>query len=184
MERSDPPSQKMIQEWARKARMGNRFAFEKLFRHFYAPLCDFAFQIVKNRHAAEDIVQHIFVDIWSKEKTWNPKHKVKSYLFKSVRNRSLNYIRDDTSKQLDQPASSHEVHYFIEEEHYAKELEKAIHQAYQKMPEQRRLIFLLSRENGLTYREIAETLNISIKTVETQIGRTLKTLRKELSSFL
>jgi RNA polymerase sigma-70 factor (ECF subfamily) len=186
---SSKPSNEEILQWVQLVRSGDECAFENLFKHFYAQLCEFAFQYVKNRQCAEDIVQLLFLHIYEKGEEWNPTGNIKSYLFTAVRNRSLNYLRSQSKtndhQSLDNPSSDalKLSHTHVEEELYAQDLNRAIQSAFENMPDQRRRIFMLSRESNLTYREIAKVLGISIKTVETQMGRALKLLRKELNIF-
>ncbi|MTI89621.1 MAG: RNA polymerase sigma-70 factor [Balneolaceae bacterium] len=187
MHDSAKPTREDLLRWAQKTRLGDHTAFKKLFKHFHAPLCEFVFKYVKNKQSAEDIVQRLFLDIYEKGNNWNPRNNVKTYIYTSARNQALNYLRDNkkhiSASAIDKTMHSILQHSHIEEEQHARDLRQAIQKAYGEMPEQRRLIFLLSRESDLTYKEISSVLDISIKTVETQMGRALKALRKELHYF-
>jgi len=149
-----------------------------LFRKYYSPLCDFVMRIVKSRDATEDIVQEVFARLWIDRTDWFPEISVRAYLHKAVRNTALNYLKHlqvITSWSARQPEVSGGD---IVEEVANRELLTAIQEAIDRLPDGSRTIFLLNREEGLTYTEIADVLNISKKTVETQMGRALKALRR------
>lgn len=167
-----------------KIQAGDRAAFELVFKNFYAPLCDYAFSFVKSSHIAEDQVQEVFVNIWEQKSDWNPKGTIKSYLYKAVRNQSLNYLKHKRIVEewkRDKTSNINNPTYPLKEKRadYEK-LKQWIQEAINELPEKRRIIYELSRNHGLTYLEISQTLNISIKTVETQMGRSLKHLRNWL----
>jgi RNA polymerase sigma-70 factor (ECF subfamily) len=112
---------------------------------------------------------------------------LKSYLFQGVHNRCLNYIRDRKKLvQFDSPQSEAELGQYLESKDHleSEEAEGRINRALDELPEKCREIFLMNRFDGLKYREIAEKLNISIKTVETQMSRALKSLRERLSDMI
>jgi RNA polymerase sigma-70 factor (ECF subfamily) len=168
-----------------KVKMGNEQAFEALFHAYYKSLCYYAKQILNDEKAAEEITQDIFVKLWEKRLLLNINTSIKNYLFRSVKNACLNLIQHNkikskysgsihnSSKQNTEPSN-----YFIE-----IELAEKIEAAIKSLPDKRREIFRLSQEEGLKYKEIAERLKISIKTVETQIGLALKTLRNKLKDY-
>jgi RNA polymerase sigma-70 factor (ECF subfamily) len=172
----------------KKIREGDGASFEILFRNFYAPLCDYAFKFVKSSAIAEDQVQEVFVNIWEKREDWHPNGLIKSYLYKAVRNQSLNYLKHkQIVEEWKQKKATHSTTSFnppaikeADPEQVIKWVQEAIHQ----LPEKRRAIYELSRNHGLTYMEISKTLDISIKTVETQMGRSLKHLRSYLKQKL
>ena len=159
-------------------RKGNGAAFDRLFRKYYSPLCDFVTRIVKSQDATEDIVQEVFARLWIDRAEWLPEISVRAYLHKAVRNTALNYLKhlqvitSWSSKQSEISGGD------VAEEVANRELLSALHEAIEHLPEGSRTIFLLNREEGLTYTEIADVLNISKKTVETQMGRALKALRR------
>ena len=165
---------------------GDEKAFSMLFKFWYAPLCLFATGIVKNPETAEEVVQSTFVKIWENRGTIKINTSVKNYLFTAVRNRCLNQLEQEKIRTLyarkiqeeNSPESDESMNYpdpgFI----------KIIEESIQSLPEKRREIFRLNREEGLKYREIAEKLNISLKTVEAQMGLALKTLREKLRDFI
>ncbi|MFC1555669.1 RNA polymerase sigma-70 factor [candidate division KSB1 bacterium] len=172
-------------ECADLIRSGNVDAFETLFKRHYGILYQFAGKYVRDSHIAEDVVQEVFTRLWLNRGTIRPP-TIKSFLFTSVKNRSLNVIRDSGNKfsDVDDLEIAPGNGFLPDESLYYAELEAAAADAISSLPEKCRDIFILSRFEGLTYREIAEKSKISIKTVETQMGIALKKLHKKLSVFL
>lgn len=161
---------------------GDSNALKILFGEYYAAMCSYAFRFFNDVDQAEEVVQDIFVKLWENRRSINIGSSVKNYLFTWVRNQSLNVLKHEKVKQEyaqtirdslleEEPAGNFYIDPWLSEK-----IEKAI----ESLPEKRREIFILSREKGLKYREIAEKLNISIKTVETQMGLALKDLREKL----
>ncbi len=176
-------------ELVRRISSDDKFAFEILFRRYYAELVRFSFHMTGSIEASKDIVQDVFIKVWEGRKNLDPERSIKIYLYRAVRNQTLNYlnlkhlkfesfaeITDDFEIGTNESNPEMDLYY--------SELEKIVQKAIQHMPERCRLIFLLHRQNGLTYSEIAQILEISIKTVETQMGRALKILRKVLTPYL
>jgi len=162
-------------------------AFEKLFRSYFTPLCSFSQKYVNDLDEAKDIVHNVFINLWNKREEIDMETSLKSYLFQGVYNRSLNYIRDHKKLvQFDTPQSEAELSQYVESRDHleSNEAESRINRALDDLPEKCKEIFLMNRFDGLKYREIAEKLNISIKTVETQMSRALKTLRERLSDMI
>lgn len=152
--------------------------FEHVFKELYRPLCLFALRFTDKTDDAEDIVQQAFADVWDKNINHSAITNLKSYLYQAVRNRSLTLL----SQQMDmQPASEFlaEMEDTSEEERmYGAERDARLWTAIDALPPERKKIFLLSKRDGLKYQEIADELNISVKTVENQIGKALKSLRE------
>jgi len=167
-------------------RNGDARSLKILFDTFYPSLCNYAFQFLNDYDMAEEVIQNLFVKIWEKRTTLDIETSVKNYLFRSVRNQCLNLIQHEKVKQLH--AQNIKEALFNEEasESYYLDAEMAarIENAIETLPEKRREIFRLSREEGLKYREIAEKLEISVKTVETQMGLALKALRDKFRNSL
>lgn len=167
---------------------GDERAFEKLFRRYYAPLCFYASGILQDQVAAEEIVQEFFVKFWEKREIIQIETSLKNYFFRSVKNLCLNQIKHEQIKLQHAKRVISEAESTEYSDHFLEvDLKKDIEESIAALPEKRREIFRLSREEGLKYREIAEKLNISIKTVEAQMGLAIKSLRdklKKYSSFL
>jgi RNA polymerase sigma-70 factor (ECF subfamily) len=166
---------------------GNEPAFESVFRLHYAPLCRYAGQLLPDADEAEEEVQAMFVAVWEKRADLRITSSLKSYLFQAVHNRCLNRlrhqsVRDDHRRQVQfggAGTAESPVQALL-----ADELAERVRAAIQRLPEQCRLVFTLSRYEELSYAEIAEQLGISPKTVENQIGKALRILRGELREYL
>lgn len=166
------------------------YTLEALFKRFYKPLRAYAFRFVNDMNAAEDIVQEVFFELWARRDNIHFDEAVKSYLFKSVYNRSINMLNSQNQNSLyalDQTDESLIVAHYLsahiqnqEQSLILKELEKEITLYIESLPPQCRKIFVLSRTYELKNREIAEQLNISIKAVEKQIGKALFGLKLHL----
>lgn len=164
---------------------GDEKAFEALFRAYYPFLCHYATQILKDSSAAEEIVQELFVKLWEKREDTHIETSVKNYLFRAVKNHCLNYVRHSKIKDEYFRIAQSEQTIFSDEDYDSQtELMQKIEESIASLPEKRREIFRLSRQEGLKYREIAAKLNVSIKTVETQMGFAIKSLREMLKDFL
>ncbi|MDA3929259.1 MAG: RNA polymerase sigma-70 factor [Prolixibacteraceae bacterium] len=164
---------------------GDQQSFELLFKTYYAPLCLFAHKYIYDQDECEEVVQAFFLKLWESRKTINITTSVKSYLYSSVRNRCLNYIKhlkikqEYQSEMVNSPAKNNfDSNTFLE-----IDLIEKINQCIDSLPPRRKEIFILSREHGLKYREIAEQLGLSIKTVEAQMGQALKDLREQLKDY-
>lgn len=158
-------------------------SFEKLFRSFFPPLMVFAKKILVDEDDAREVVQQVFISIWEKRQEMDLSTSLKSYLFTSVHNRSLNVIRDRkkfSAAQVPDVAGDWDVSSIIE----SMELEEKIMEVIHSLPEKCREVFELNRFEGLKYSEIAERLKISPKTVENQMSKALKILREKLSKYL
>jgi len=163
---------------------GEERAFEKLFRNYYAPLCYYASKILQNDAAAEEIVQDFFVRLWEKRADIEIETSLKNYFFRSVKNLCLNQIKHESVKLQHVKSVISEAESTEYSDHFQEvNLQKDIKEGIAALPEKRREIFRLSREEGLKYREIADKLNISIKTVEAQMGLAIKTLRDRLKKY-
>ncbi len=165
-------------------RRGNEAAFEKIFRRYYRPLCLFSTKILGDDETAEEVVQDFFVKLWERREGFMVETSVKNYLFRSVKNLSINVIKHEQIKlkHAQQVMADAEANDFMD--HFMEvDLERAIEKSIEELPEKRREIFRLSREEGLKYREIAERMNISIKTVEAQMGLAIKALRDKLRKY-
>lgn len=161
--------------------------FEILFKQNYEPLCGFVFGIIKDYDTSEDVIQELFVKFWEKRNDIPDEISIKPYLYRAARNMALNRIKHfeikNNFKLFNQEKIS-DAEQNICNPAEASELQKMIDKAINNLPPERKKIFLMSREDGLKYKEIAAELNISIKTVENQMGKALFTLRTELSDYL
>ena len=162
---------------------GNLHKFEELFRALFKPLCGFAIKFTGDLDSAKNLVHEVFIQVWEKFDTLPPDTNHKSYLYTAVRNRCLNHIRDNKKFLMIENVAEHQL-VEVNSNMETAELERKIESAIASLPEKCRQIFELNRIEGLKYAQIAEKLNISIKTVEAQMSKALGVLKEHLSEFL
>ena len=171
-------------------RAGNTYVYERLFRTYYAPLCEFAFQYVHDDDVAEEVVQHVLVSLWMRRETWQVRSTVRAYLYGATRNRALSWRKKSKRYALhlrrvwqfaaaDLPADRDARH--LENRVDAVRLFEA---AVARLSERRQTMLLLRVSMGLSYREIAETLGTTVKNVETTLARIIRQLEREVPAFL
>ncbi len=163
-------------------------SFEQLFRSHYAFVCSVVFKYVTDKSKVEDIAQEIFAELWVKKDSIQIHTSLGAYLRRMAVSRALNYIRDtrkynwddlDMTNESTQESLYQDASIILQLEE--AELKQKIEVAIQQLPEKCRIVFLLSRHDELSYAEISRQLNISVKTVENQIGKALKLLRLALA---
>ena len=163
----------------------NKNAFRLIFDRYYNHLVGTAINILKDQNKSEDIVQDVFAKIWENNSLIDPGNNIGGYLKRSVINRCLNFIRDNkriVTPELpyDEPSRDHDAVDKLQ----GQDLSEIIQLALGKLPERCRLIFTLKRFDGMSLNEIAEQLDISPKTVENQMTKALKHLKKALLPYL
>jgi len=168
-----------------KLREGDERAFQAMFLKYYPAMCNFARQYLNDHELAEETAQDMFVKIWEKRASLNIETSVKHYFFRSIRNHCLNQIRHEKIKKQYAKVVLESSHQDINPDQYYLEVDliERIEKCIESLPPKRKEIFRLSREQGMKYKEIADTLAISVKTVEAQMGLALKHLRDELKDF-
>lgn len=168
-------------------REGRESAFEMLFKQYYQPLCNYAYSFLYDRDEAEEVVQSAFMNVWDKRQTIDVQSSLKAYLYRMVRNACLNAIKHNKVRQdyiALQVVKGEPTHESVTQHVLAGELEQRIEMAMKALPAQCRLVFQLSRFEEMKYAEIAEQMNISVKTVENHMGKALKILREQLKDYL
>ena len=153
----------------------NSHTLEKYFQWMYRPLCLYALNITESYDDSEDIVQQIFVELLEKAVVGSFEvGNMKGYLYTVVRNRAVKYVKKDQEK-----VSVESAMYLTDENilSISVEEEALVWNWIDALPTERRNIFLMAKQQGMKYKEIAEQLDISVKTVEGQMGKALKTLR-------
>lgn len=168
-------------------RQGDERAYETIFRQHYAPLCRYARQFLVDADEAEEEVQAMFLALWERRDGLFITTSLKAYLFRAVHNRCLNRIKHFAVRDEYNQHTRYAAETTAEspmQTLLGDELADRLRVAIQKLPEQCRLAFTLSRFEELRYAEIADQLGISPKTVENQIGKALRILRTELSDYL
>jgi len=172
---------------------GDEKAFEQLYKLYFPRLYTFALKIINDSSLAKDVVQNVFIRLWETHSSFRYEHP-EAFLYKMVRNASLNYIRH--VKVVDNLKSNIRDQYLGEELYYIdlvgdqpyllieKELQEKVVEVMNSLPEKCRIIFRMSRLDGLKNQEIATQLNISIKAVEKHISKALSIYREKFSSYL
>jgi RNA polymerase sigma-70 factor, ECF subfamily len=165
----------------------NESAFENVFKRYYKSLYAYAYTIVKDDAAADDMVQQVFYKLWNPGTKISIQSSIAAYLYRAVHNESLNYLKH----QKIVVAHQKEIAPQLKNDSFSaantvvnKELEQKLRLALNALPEQCRTIFQLSRFENLKYYEIADQLGISVKTVENQMGKALKIMRMKLIDVL
>ena len=169
-----------------RLRAGDEAAYDAIFRAWYAPLVRAAQAVVRERAVAEELAQDVMLELWRRRESLAAETSVQAYLFRAARNRALNHLRhlrvqregapfaaQDESRDAPAPAQL-----------VAAELGAAIRMAMDELPPRCREVFELSRVRGLKYAEIAETLGVSVKAVEGQMARALRTMRERLAPWM
>lgn len=163
---------------------GNERAFDFLFNQYYASLSRFSYSFVKDQDKAENLVQEVFIKLWEKREKISPDRNLFSYLMGMVRNQSIDYLRKEKlNAKIYAQIHSEETGNTTEEQVLVNDFEEKLLKSIMKLPERCRIAFELSRFDGLSNREIAQYMEISVKGVEALIGRSLKLLRTELLEF-
>jgi len=169
-----------------RLRRGDEQAFDALFRSWYSPLVRIAEGMLRDRASAEEVVQEVMLELWRRRETLEVQQSPRGYLIQATRNRALNQIRRSRVERLGEPhvADRLTTPARADAEVAMEELETAFASAVENLPDRCREVFELSRVRGLRYSEIAEAMGISVKTVEVQMGKALRTLRERLAPWL
>lgn len=163
--------------------MKNNPAFEQIFHTYYSPLCNYATKILHNDEVAEEVVQDLFVQLLEKG-TLNTVEHIDRFLLRSTKFKCIDFLRKQQKLQLipyeqqmeSEPATENDLN-------SEEEMEALFHYFVAKLPEKTREIFLLIRKSGMSYKEVAEELEISVKTVENQMSRALRKMRGILKDY-
>lgn len=162
-------------------KQGSQEAFEKIYRQYYKKVYLFACKHTSNSTQAEDILHDAFLRLWEKRAHINPDVPLEAQLFVITRNLIINqYRREMRSREMNDQLSGAEME-ITDEDTSSDDLLRALNAAIETLPPKRREIFKLSKLEGLTYEEIAEALQISKNTVESQMVKALRFLRKRVA---
>jgi len=161
---------------------GNRQVFESLFREYYSALCAYSKLVVKRNDIAEDIVQELFYKIWNKKNSLNITTSLKSYIYRSVYNNSIDYIRTEKHEIIYKEYNLHKLkgNKILQPDN---DLIEKINKAIDELPEKQREVYKLKKFDNFSYEEIAKKLNISLKTVETHIRRANIALKQKMKNL-
>jgi RNA polymerase sigma-70 factor, ECF subfamily len=159
-------------------------AFDELFRKYYKKLVFFAIKIVKNHDSANEVVQDLFVNFWEKRHQFELKISLQAYLYRAVYNNCVHLSKKERQIQGEEISLVNEPFEDFNNLLESTELEIKIYGLIEQLPTECQRIFKLSRFEELKYLEIADQLNLSVKTVETQMSRALKFLRLHLGDYI
>lgn len=161
---------------------GNSLAYSYLVGLYYKELCNYATSLARDDFKSEDIVQNVIVRMWQQREKLNTNILIKNYLYKSVYNEFIDQYRKDLSISVLERKYIEVLDSFIEvkEENETKRLITLVEKEIEQLPNKCKETFLLSKKNGLTYREIADYQNVSVNTVEKQMVKAFSILRKKL----
>lgn len=162
----------------------SEIAFDELFRKYHRKLVYFALKIVKNHDIANEVVQDLFVNFWEKRHQLEPKISLQAYFYRAVYNNCIHLSKKERLLQSDGLTQLNDMPEGFNNLLETNELEVRIYSLIDQLPTECQRIFKLSRFEELKYHEIAERLNLSVKTVETQMSRALKFLRTHLTDYI
>lgn len=173
---------------ALRIKNGDAQAYELLFRKYYIRLCNFSNKFLHNQEESSEIAEEVFLKIWENRSEIDPDDSILSFMFKIAQNSSLNRLRRKKieSKYIEVLKITYIEHsdFNAYDSYVMNELESNFRLALDKIPPQSKRVFELSRFEGLKYLQIAEEMNISVRTVEVHMTKALKILREELADYL
>lgn len=171
----------------KKIQGGDIREFERLFEKYYGPLCHQADKIVRDMDTAEDLVQEFFYQFWKNRESFSPKLSLNAYLYQAIRNNALHHLEHLAVRKN---YAAHVISEFKvstpsqgQTDVELNDLGNIINATLKTMPERCSRIFRMNRFEGMKYREIAEILSISVKTVEADMGKALQMFRKSLKEY-
>lgn len=172
-------------DWIRRLRDSDETAFRMLFEYFQQPIYRFLYFKTGHVQTAEDLLQETFLKVWAHRRNLRENTSVRSFLFTMANRLALNDMRYHRTKALLHPVTDDEFFHTNTPDVKLEETEfqSALQEAVENLPERPRLVFVMSRVDELSYKEIAEHLSISVKTVESHMGKALKLLRESMSRF-
>jgi len=157
-------------------------AFQSLFEKYYQLLCYSAYKICADEHKSKDLAQEVFIDIWRRRENLNIHTSFQAFLRRAVFNKAIDYVRAqrfDFKDYIDLGVAPEKASQNLE----MNELKELIHKTTEQLPERCRIIFFMSRFEEMSHKEIAAKLEISEKTIENQITKALKILRKVIAKY-
>mgnify|MGYP000403610787 CR=1 FL=1 len=165
-----------------KVNKGDLNAFKDVYTHYSGMMYIFFSRKVKNEEDANDLVQELFIRLWKNKASIDASKPLKPYLYKVATNLAIDHLRKKVTLTNTIVYDNEEEGEVVLAEGF--DVSDRINEEIARLPKQQREVFCLSRYENLKYKEIAETMNLSVKTVENHIGRALKTLRKNLSDLM
>ena len=171
----------------RISRFDDEKSFKDLFDIYYTKLVEVAKFFVKDQYAAQDVVSEVFVKVWNNRAKLSDVLNVSTYLYVVTKRQSLNYIRNNEKRNHDLIGEK-EVNTFVEVRSpekmiLTKEFVEIINAAVKDLPSKCRVVYTMVKDDGMKYKEVADTLNISVKTVEMHIGKALKRIKAAFDNY-
>lgn len=162
-------------------RLDSQEAFKALFDRYYQKMCYAGYRTYSDQHKVKDFAQEIFCDLWNKRKTLKITSSLNAYLSRAMRNKAIDYIR---AQRLNFDEGEAVKNLRIDEDPTSfSELQGVVQATVDNLPERCRIVFNLSRTEGLSHKEISSKLGISTKTIENQITKALKALRTNIARY-
>jgi RNA polymerase sigma-70 factor (family 1) len=173
---------------SRISRHDDEKALKELFDSFYGKLLEFAKFYLKDHSASQEIVSDVFIKLWNNRENIGNIDNINSYLYVAVKRQSLNYIRDNKRK-VHQSLDANDPITIVELTSpekllLSKEFMEVLNTAVLNLPSKCRLVYTLVKEDGMKYKEVADSLNISVKTVEMHVGKALKRIKIAFDKYL
>ncbi|MCB0617515.1 MAG: RNA polymerase sigma-70 factor [Saprospiraceae bacterium] len=174
----------MPEDILRRFRANDPTVLQELFQQYYLLVCKAICRFIHDQDLMKDLAQNVFVRLWEKRGQLNINSSVPAYLHRMAVNEALGHLRRDWRNDQDAEVPEHSSAGTVEDQFLETELRDHIERAVDSLPPKCKVIFQLSRYEERTYREIAEALDISVKTVENQMGKALRILREQLQEYL
>ena len=179
---------KEIQNWILKiSEDDDQRAFRYLFDYYYPKLINFSRYLLESKSAADEVISSVFIGIWNNRKRIKKVENFDSYIFRAVKNKSLSYLRDMHRLQFKEltieVSNLNKSVHSPESVYINEELREVILKALDELPPRCRLVFELVKQDGFKYKEVAKMLDVSINTVENQMGKAMTKLRSKLKRF-
>ena len=184
MNKQNVLTEEMLPMLQQQIARGDQRAFRQLFDHYATKLNRFAFSILKNKDAATEIVDEVFVRIWKQRETVTGINYLTTYLYTATKNTALNYLSRKANEQVNEPFDFINIELMEEEcpdqQMVTAEIYKKIRSAIEELPPRCKMIFKLVREDGLRYKQVADILNISENTVDAQMVIAIKKISSKV----
>lgn len=175
------------QLWLAALQKGDAAALRSIFDRYYPPLLGDIYRLIPDEDTCKDLAQEVFVELWRKRGELDIHTSLRAYLRRAGVNRALNHIKTQRRTVLDAPEGRVDIvddtDWELQRQDHQENLEHALREAIDQLPEKCRVVFSLSRFEHLSHREIADELGISVKTIENQITRAMRLLRAALAKY-
>lgn len=174
-------------EWVWSSSLTDETTFQQMFEHYYADLCIYAKRYIQDLNTREDLVQDVFCSLWINRRKIDYSVPVTNFLVTSVKHRCLNYLRQASKQEVDEATEIEKLPLYAESNDHLymlHELEELYNHTLASLPEEYRIAFVMSRMEDKPTAEIAETLGVSVRTVERYRNKAVEILRNELKDYL